>query len=146
MVRFVLNNWWYCGQVFLHKFRAGDPRMKQLWAGYVGRICQDLQLPLSAERKALDCCRKLSRRKGPQGESIRWMSAYDAADFNTKHRHARMFLVDLALMAEGGNPYNIRGIDFMDSLDDVFKKEGHSLGTAAHILRDERLWQVSPFR
>lgn len=127
----------------MRKLRRGDPHMKQLWAGYVGRICRDLGLPLSSESKALDICGKLARRKGPQGESIRWMSSYDAADFNTKHRHCRMLLVDLALMAEGGRPYNIRGIDFMDSMDDVFKKEPHTLGAAAHVLRDDVLWKVS---
>ena len=128
---------------FLRKFCLGDPAMVRLWAGYVGRICQDLGLPLGAENQALDICSKLARRKGPQGESIRWMSSYDASEFNTRHRHCRMFLVDLALMAEGGHPYNIRGIDFMDSLDDVFKKEVHTLAAAAHILRDDVLWKVS---
>ena len=54
-----------------------------------------------------------------------------------------MFLVDLALIAEGGHPYNIRGIDFMDSVDDVFKKEVQSLAAAAHILRDDLLFKVS---
>ena len=52
------------------------------------------------------------------------MSSYDAADFNVKHRHCRLFLVDLAVIFEGGRLHHTHGIDFMDSLDDVIKKEG----------------------
>ena len=133
----------YCKQVFLKKFRHGDRVMQNLLDGYMGRMCKDLQISaVSSQADILLRLKKLSERKGPQGESMRWMSAYDASDFNTKYRHCRMFLIDLALMTENGCPYLVRNIDCMDTLDDVFRKEGNSLAAACHVLRDDRCWQA----
>ena len=132
-----------CKQVFLKKFDNGDEVMKNLLDSYMGRMCKDLQISaVSSQGDILLRLEKLSERKGPQGEQMRWMSAYDASDFNTEYRHCRMFLIDLALMLENGRPYLVRGIDCMDTLEDVFRKEGNSLAAACHVLRDDRLWQA----
>jgi hypothetical protein len=52
-----------------------------------------------------------------------------------------MLLVDMAIAVQNQTPYN-HNIDFSDTLNDVFEKEGQSLQVASHILKDERLFQV----
>jgi len=76
------------------------------------------------------------------GAPIRWMNAYDSAAFNVKHRHARMFLIDLTVILQSCSPYAMRNIDFTDNLNQVFEKTGQSLKAASHILRDETLFQA----
>ena len=87
--------------------------------------------------------RATATRKGDSGKSERWFSAFDSAGAAAKRRHLRMLLVDITLILLNASPFNLaRNVDFYDNLSAVFQKAGQSLVAAAHILRDDRMFQV----
>jgi hypothetical protein len=53
-----------------------------------------------------------------------------------------MLLSDLVLIMQGASPYN-PPLDFHDNMADVIHKSGQSMMAASHVLRDDRLFQVS---
>ena len=56
-------------------------------------------------------------------------------------RHYHVFLVDWAVILQGGTPFNPAG-DFGTTLDELFSQEGQGLQVACAILKQDRLFQV----
>lgn len=123
-----------------------DEVVRRFFDGYVGLICQDLDLPAPVGDAGfaivLDRVRMIVRKKGLDGKAVRWMNSYDSAKFVLKTRHCRLFLLDLTVLVQNCNPFAIQNIDFGDNLDDVFAKSPHSLVAGCRILRDDLMFKV----
>ena len=142
-----------CGHHRRHRQGKGGARGRgpespvvQLFHAYLPHICEELGLgdpgTLAAEAAAMAVIQETSNKKGVFGSSARWMAGYDCGEHLVKHRHARMFIIDSAVLLQNGSPFTCH-VDFADNLSAVFAKEGgQSLRAAAHVLRDEKLFQV----
>ena len=87
---------------------------------------------------------RISKKKGCDGQRMRWFSSFDSTASALRHRHTLLFLADVAVMIQNGNPFVDVGLQFSDSLDDVHKKCGQSLLVLSALLRDDTLFQVAP--
>jgi hypothetical protein len=86
--------------------------------------------------------KQLAGNKGKGSNTARWFSEYDSSVRALQERHCRMLLSDLVLIMQNASPYN-PPLDFHDNMADVMSKSGQSMMAASHVLRDDRLFQVS---
>ena len=115
--------------------------------GYASQIAFELGLPAPVGNEGvyriLRRVRRIARKKGIDGKSVRWMNSYDTAKSVLPQKTARLFLYSLAVLMQNCNPFTIRNIDFGDSLADVFAKSPQSLLAAVRILRDDLMFKVA---
>lgn len=80
-------------------------------------------------------------RQGRLAKAGRWFSRFDAAASLGRRRHFLLFLVDLAVLLQKGNPWG-HASSFDKDLATLFAEAPNSLSVASRILHDTMFFKA----